>query len=187
VNPTLDLGGLDRTLEGLRRLKDPDATPLMLSWMRILATDNRQGILAGLDADGVPMAPVRYRPKGPPKRPRKAKFQGFGPYSSGLHGNLSSAEYRQLGGPPLAPRGPYSRVITNYHTDYARLRVGYWQVTFWWEDVVSVKGNPFLRYHFEGMGRLPRRDLRGIRPTGQVKVAQALQAWGRDTIRQAFG
>lgn len=187
MNPTLDLAGLDRTLEGLRRLRDPDATPLMVSWMKILTDGNRRGILAGLDGDGVPLAPVTYRPKGPPAKPRKSAFKGFGPYSGGLHGNLSSAEYRQLGGPPLAPRGAYSRVITNYRTDYARLRVGYWQVTYWWEDVVDYRGNPFLRYHFDGTARLLRRDLRGIRPNDQVKVVSATQAWGRDTVRQAFG
>src|SRR6202034_3051404 len=83
-------------------------------------------------------------------RARRGAFAGFGLHASGLHNNLTAAEYKLLGGPPLAPRGAFSRVITNFMTDWAKLRDGLWQVTFWWEDVVSTKGVPFLRYHFEG-------------------------------------
>ena len=186
-------------MAGLRQLGDFDATSLMKSWMKIVDDDNRSGILLGLDAQGVMMTPVTYRPVAPPKKPaasqkmgkranvKKGEYQGFGPLASGLHGNLTSAEYRLLGGPPLAPRGQFSRVITNFQTDYARLRPGYWQVTFWWENVVSNEGRSFLRYHFTGGKHLPRRDLRGIRPTGLARCAEALQAFASDLLRQAFG
>lgn len=199
MNPTIDLSGLDHISQGLRRLGDPDCTPLMLSWSIIMEEDNRQGILMGLDKDGVPMVPVKYRPKAPSARPtaaqrgglranaKKGGQQGFGPLASGLHGNLTSPQYRLLGGPPLAPRDQFSRVISNYETDYAKLRPGFWQVTFWWRDVVSAKGVSFLRFHFDGTGRLPRRDLRGIRPAGMAKAMDALRAFGRDLLRQAFG
>jgi hypothetical protein len=198
MSTTLDLTALDRVIGGVRALVHLDATPLMVAWQKIIVDDNRQGVLAGLDKDGVPMAPVKYRPASKPARlttgqklgakgTARGKFGGFGPLASGLHGNLSSGEYRLLGGPPLAPRGRYSRVITNLLTDHAKLREGLWQVTYWWDEVVDVKGNPFLRYHFEGAGRLPRRDLRGLRPAGQAKAQQALMSWARDTLRQAFG
>jgi len=200
MNPTLDLSGLDRISTGLRALGDPDCTLLMQSWMAIMAEDNRQGILQGLDKDGIPMVPVKYRPRPPgPLKPTKEQRGGqranagkirplgFGPHISGLHGNLSSAEYRLLGGPPLAPRDQFSRVIANYETDFAKLREGYWQATFFWRDVVDVKGRPFLRYHFDGAGRLPRRDLRGIRPTGMARAMDALRAFASDLLRQAFG
>ena len=75
---------------------------------------------------------------------RGRTFGGSGPLAAGLHNNLTSAEYRQLGGPPLAPRGRYSRVITNLLTDHEKLREGVWQVTYWWDDVVDVRGNLWL-------------------------------------------
>lgn len=46
-------------------LRAPDATPLMVSWMDVIRTDNREGILAGTDKDGLPLAPVTYRPVQP--------------------------------------------------------------------------------------------------------------------------
>src|SRR6202034_4441781 len=72
VNPTLDLSGLERLTSSLRKLQGTmsDARPLMDSWQRIVDDGNRRGILAGLDARGVPMTPVRYRPTiAKPKRP----------------------------------------------------------------------------------------------------------------------
>jgi hypothetical protein len=49
-----------------------------------------------------------------------------------------------------------------------------------------MKGIPFLRYHFNGDGRLPRRDLRGVRPAGIEKMRAAMNNWIRLEIRQAF-
>lgn len=63
----------------LATLAKLDATPLMRSWMRIIDDDNRLGILAGTDKDGVPMMPVTYRPVPAPghrvTRPPKGKSQ----------------------------------------------------------------------------------------------------------------
>lgn len=201
---TLDLSGLSRLHRRLALLKDPDATPLMASWMKTVADGNRRGVLAGLDGDGRPMAPVTYRPKGGILKPTRAQkntdnararrgaFAGFGVHAAGLHNNLTSSEYRRLAGPPLAPRGAFSRTIANFMVDYAKLRVGLWQVTYWWQDVASRKGVSFLRYHFDGAtggGRrrsvtLPRRDLRGIRPDDERKVQASLKAWMIDLIRR---
>jgi hypothetical protein len=183
VPTILDLTGLDHLLAGLRRIQHLDATPLMMSWMRIIDDDNRTGIMAGIDKDGVPMVPVTYRPRGAPKRHLRRKVGAFNPGGSG---NLTSAEYRRLGGPPLAPRGTGSRVTTNLLTGYGH-EGDQWYALGYWEGIVSVKGNPFLRYHFEGAGRLPRRDLRGLRPAGRAKAVTALRVWGRNEVRQAFG
>ena len=185
MNPTLDLTGLGRMQERLRKLGDPDATTLMVSWMKTVDDGNRRGVLAGIDARGVAMAPVKYRPVGAPLRPdrKRGGFGGFGPGARGLHNNLTSAEYKRLTGPPLAPRGLGSRVITNFMTDYAKLRVGYWQTTSWWQDVVSTRGVSFLRFHFDGAAHLPRRDLRGIRPDDVKKCAASARAWMIDAIR----
>jgi hypothetical protein len=212
------MAGLENLTAKLRTIKDIDATPLMLSWMKIGEEDNRRGILAGLDKDGIPMVPVKYRPIAPGpyrvnvivkgkgvkqlnaemKRFRlgqKASLRagafagrsGIGPGWVGRNNNLTTAEYQVLGGPPLAPRDQFSRVITNYKADYARLPSGNWATTFFWDEVVSPKGVDFLKYHFDGAGRLPRRDLRGIRPEGRQEALRALQNWARLAIREHFG
>jgi hypothetical protein len=199
---TLDLSqpGTTPLNRRLQQIANPDATTLMVSWMKTVDEGNRRGIMAGLDGAGNPMAAVTYRPKpsalratasqqnNPKKGARRGAFAGLGNHAAGLNNNLTSAEYRRLGGPPLAPRGMFSRVITNFKVDYAMLRAGYWQVTYWWDDVVSRTGVPFLRYHFEGKGRwgrIPVRDLRGIRPADREKIDAAKKAWMYDQVRSA--
>jgi len=193
----LDLTGLGRLKDRLLALGELDATPLMLSWMRIMDDDNRKGILAGTDKDGVPLARVTYRPKTPggvPLTPeqrlrqrknlRKGRLAGFGPWVSGLHNNISSSEYRLLGGPPLAPRGRYSRVITNFVTDFdGEPGDKQWIALGAWENVVSPKGVAFLRFHFNGEGQI-RRDLRGVRPEGLARARAAMRSWVISEIRQ---
>ncbi len=195
----LDMSGLGRVADGLRRLVNPDATPLMVRWMAIIDEDNRKGVLAGLDKDGVPMVPVTYRPIKPgPIKPtkdqrggkranaRKGDFLGL---QAKNFGNLTTSEYRRLGGPPLAPRDQFSRVITNLYTAYGRTGPVdmQWYAMGYWDEVVSKKGVPFLRFHFDGTAKLPRRDLRGVRPAGRAKALDAMKAWAKDLVRQAFG
>lgn len=194
----VDLSGLDRLISRVRRLESPNAKPLMITWMDIIVADNRKGVLAGLDKDGVPMKPVTYRPKGPTvgvnarsasrfrnNAIRKGHFGGFGPHAAGLHNNLTRGEYEQLTGPPLAPRGAFSRVITNLMTGFEIPPIGSsaWTAYGAWFEVVSTKGVPFLRAHFNGVGRLPVRDLRGVRPEGREKARRAAIAWMSDQIR----
>ena len=166
--------------------------------------DNTEKVLAGQDKDGLPMAPVTYRPLVDTgqhiniraresarlrlgqhaTRKRDLLFGGYGPAASGLHNNLTSSEYRRLDGPPLAPRSQFSRVITN-------LRLGQpikeaedrWIAFCYWDEVVSTKGFGFLPAHFNGEGHLPVRDLRGVRPEGKQKCRTALRAWAIDMIR----
>jgi hypothetical protein len=186
--------GFDKIQAQLGRLIDPDAAPLMEEWEHILVADNRRGVLAGEDGDGNPMRPVTYRPRGgvlkratPRQRNRtragKGVFAGAGPYAAGLNNNLSREEYLRLGGPPLAPRGANSRVITNYFTGHGR-EGNQWFATGAWFEVVSNRGVPFLEAHFTGAstGRghavhLPRRDLRGVRPQGRQEAVAALHDW----------
>ncbi|SRR5579883_253174 len=190
---TVDFGGLERLRARLARIADPDATPLMVAWMKIIDDDNRRGVLAGLDKDGLPLAPVTYRPR-PPGIQRHRK-RGRGAYNAGPGANLSSSEYRRLDGPPLAPRGVGSRVITNLKFRYGRagpLDLN-WAAIGYWDQVVDRRGNTFLHYHFDGAaggGRrrnvtLPRRDLRGVRPDGLRRAGSALRAWMIDVIRSA--
>ena len=200
---SFDPSGIDRLRLRLDRLgPGTDARLLMISWQRIIVQDNRRGVLAGLDKDGAPMAPVTYRPEGGVKgttpaqrnvanaRLRKSSYAGFGMHAAGLHNNLSSAEYRRLAGPPLAPRGASSRVITNLKTGYQRTTSAVWEAYGYWDEVVSTKGVPFLIAHFTGaeVGRdhrvkLPRRDLRGVRPEGVALAREAAANWAMDRIR----
>lgn len=199
MSTTIDLSALDRLQDGLRRIVNPDATDLMLNWMRVIDEDNRRGILAAQDRDGFPLAPVTYRPlkyspskslkptaaqrSGAKANARKGAFLGV---AATAYGNLTSAEYRRLGGPPLAPRGPFSRVIANLKTGWAREGTN-WVAFGYWDQVLDRNGRPFLHYHFVGSGRLPRRDLRGLRPEGVRRATEALRNWARLLVRQAFG
>lgn len=199
----VDTKGLDRLAARFQKLAHVNAEPLMLSWMRISEEDNRKGILDGTDKDGLPMAPVTYRPKlSRGEKPHQLTIEERlgrrsnatrGAFAGGVNNNLSSSQYRKLDGPPLAPRRQFSRVITNLKLDYAELPSGRWEVTFWWDDVVSKKGVSFLRYHFEGAkikarnGRvwnLPVRDLRGLRPTGVTAARVAARNFMIDQVRQ---
>ena len=201
----IDLSGGDRLLERLRKIAAPDPTPLMVSWMRTIDEDNRTGIMAGLDKDGNAMVPVTYRPVPSPRRATRAQknnpkkgarrgaFAGLGAHPAGTNNNLTSAEYRRLAGPPLAPRGMFSRVITNLRLRFGRASLDTWEAVGYWDEVVDRDGKRFLHYHFDGAsggGRsrsvtLPRRDLRGLRPAGREQARRSLRAWILDVIRSS--
>lgn len=173
------------------------AGPLMERWERVIEEDNRQGVLAGLDKDGNPAPPLRYRPKGNALKltaaqrlgqrgnKRRGQYMGSGPAASGWNNNLSTSEYRRLDGPRLAPRRQFSRVITNLVTDHGR-DGNVWFAEGSWLDVVSRKGIRFLRFHFDGSSRLPKYDLRGVRPAGKAKLLESLVAWAKLEIRERF-
>ena len=195
----IELVGLTRLVNLAHAAGQPDARPLMFTWTRIIEQDNRAGVLAGTDKDGKPLEHVRYRPvkakkglgekltddqrNGLSNRKKRGIFAGFGPVSAGYNNNLTRAEYEKLDGPPLAPRKGFSRVITNlitrFEPDSPDARMAYGE----WRDVVSTKGVHFLKYHFNGEGRLPIRDLRGVRPGGVEKARKAAVAWLLDIIR----
>lgn len=193
----VDLSGLDNLISRVKSLERMNVKPLMDHWMILIANDNRKGVLAGTDKDGNAMAPVKYRPKGEAVKTTAAQrngakanatksgvFGGLGRHAAGLNNNLTPAEYRKLSGPPLAPRGAFSRVITNLQTDYAPSSDGtIWTAWGAWVDVVSAKGVKFLGAHFNGVNRLPKRDLRGVRPEGRALARKALIAWASGEIR----
>ena len=163
--------------------------PLMKEWQEVIRRDSR--VLARRDKDGNPAPPLKYRPKqsaiekvGLIRTPLHRGFQGQTTSSKNrritaeLHNNLSRREYLALTGPRLAPRGPpNSRVITNLAT-----RNGHdgnrWFAVGAWKDVVSKTGVAFLHCHFAGSVtghpkhrfRMPRYDLRGVRPEGRKEA-----------------
>lgn len=91
--------------------------------------------------------------------------------------NLSTSTYQELDGPRLAPRGEASRVISNFVAESPNFRPDGIDFAFSWLDVLSVKGVPFLHFHFDGTGRLPRYDLRGIRRWGRDEIRRSMQEW----------
>lgn len=188
----VDTTGLERLTARLRKVTADgfDARDLMAHFQQIIVDDNRKGVLAGTDKDGGYMLAVTYRPKGRDKvrkptawqknnaKGRRGVFGGRGPMAAGLHNNLAWYEYLRLGGPPLAPRGAFSRVITNLRTHHVQVSPHAWEAYGFWQDVVDVKGRPFLHHAFK------RRDLRGVRPEGRAKARKAAVAWMSDRIRR---
>jgi hypothetical protein len=193
----------------LNRIKNMDPTPLLVSWTQLIFDDNREKVLAGQDKDGLPLAPVTYRPVPDTtehidirlkqharlrlgqkaNRKRDLLFGGRGPQASGLNNNLTTWEYQRLTGPPLAPRGQFSRVITNLRLgEPIKESENRWIAFCYWDEVVSRTGFSFLPVHFNGeplgkYGPSIRRDLRGVRPEGKQKCRAALRAWTIDMIR----
>ena len=176
-----------------------DVTPLLEHWERRLEEGNRKGVLAGTDGAGNPMIPVTYRPVGQTRKrltlgerlgqkpnKRRGEYGGIGPAQGGLlpNNNLTSRAYRQLDGPPLAPRKQFSRVIANAVTGHYPdvTSKGVYYVELAWGEVVSPKGVHFLKFHFNGEGQ-PRRDLRGIRPETRELMLRAFRSWAMLTIR----
>lgn len=191
--------GYDRLIAKLGKMTNPDLGPLMLKFEGIIREDNREGNLNGFDKDGIPYPGVTYRPvpPGPVKTTRAQRnnvpadrrgiFAGMGPHPAGGNNNLTPAQYRLLGGPPLAPRGPHSRIITNLATDSDTKKVdGAWTAWGYWKEVVSTKGVYFLPYLFRGQGRygrIPARDPRGVRPAGKQKAVAAAKTFLQELFR----
>jgi hypothetical protein len=137
--------GYDALRASMARLAHPDPTPLLRQLEEVIFRDNERGVLAGLDRNGQRM-PVTKRQLDP---------------------NLSA----KLGdGPPLAPKRTDSRVIKDLVTGFFQ-DGGDWVVFGAWENVLSKSGVPFLPFHFRGEGRLPVRDLAGLRPEGFTEAA----------------
>lgn len=176
-------GGFDALSRKLARLRDPDASSLMVTWEKIIVEDNRKGVLAGTDKDDRPMPPLKYRGgAGASTKGRKGGARGtvaVGAHNPGSGGNLSTAEYRKLTGPRLAPRREQSRVITNLFTAHGRdpANANRWFAIGAWQGIVTRKGEELLPLHFRGMGRNPRYDLAGVRAWGQRQAREALRQW----------
>jgi hypothetical protein len=203
------LAGLERLARRLLTIASiaDYAGPLMEHWERLIEEDNRRGVLAGQDKDGNPAPPLTYRPKGDRKRYigintkaaakyrlnqaprlRRGVYAGLdapGTNSAvGPNNNPSSAAYRRMTGPRLAPRFQYSRVITNLVTASGR-DGNTWFAEGAWLNVVNREGEPFLQYHFNGEGQ-KLYDLRGVRPAGVAKMKEALREWARLEIRARY-
>ena len=195
---------------------------LMNSWGKVLVEDNRRGVLAGLDKNSRPVQRTHYRwgvTQAGVDRPTYVKFvpnpnggnwktnvsgghaEGFKP---GPSANLSTKDYKRLTGPPLAPRGMASRIISNYTVAPIMGDNNEFGVEGGWDDVVSKKGVPFLKFHFNGTGRnaggqylwlastvnhrikanLPRRNMNGLRDWGMARAKAALNTWMKEIMTE---
>ena len=165
------------------RLRNPDLAMLMTRVEALMTEDHTRAVMSGQDKDGNPFTPVTYRNGilAPPKK-RNRYNRGVGQAKEDADGNLSPAEYRRLTGPPLAPRGMNSRIITNYATESGRAG-DQWFAKSFLVGIVSKSGFAFMESHFKGAGRLPRRDDRGIRPWGRDEIRKAIRAEVRRIIR----
>lgn len=168
------------TTDDLKQLGD--------GWSAVMVEDNRKGVLSGVDKDGKEFPPLAYRMgRG---RPTAARKKAFGQSSKvpwyrakGAGNNLTQSEYQRLTGPRLAPRRANSRTITN-HVVKIETSPNQLRVIGGWADVVDKEGHPFLEYHFEGLGRNPLYDLRGVRQWGLMRALKMQRDWIRAIMRE---
>ena len=197
---------LQKRLAGFGKIAYADAEPVLIAFADIIVEDNRKGVMEGTDRDGNPMARVTYR-TGATKPSKQRQGSNFGVPKFAAKGitfgnpkgdphannNLTTAEYKKLTGPPLAPRGERSRVIANLQTTVGQNGPEFYAMGTW-HEVVDCKGRQFLDAHFEGksVGRggrtkLPRRDLRGVRPWGMAKARAATIKWAKWLLNGKVG
>lgn len=190
------------------------AGDLIGRWAAVLIEDNRRGVLAGLDWHDRPVIPTSYRRsfvqagRDRPDRVQDVKgwavnvSGGPGPgFKPGAGWDLTKREYREQSGPPLAPRGMASRIISNY-TVAPIHHAGQIGVEGGWDDVLNNRGDEFLPYHFDGTGmhrggayatwakrkgvgrgnNLPRRDMAGLRKWGKTQARKELREWMREIM-----
>jgi hypothetical protein len=135
VSTSGDLEGYLARLQGsLANLK-----PLGDDLAAIIVQGNERGILAGLDANDQPMAPVK-------------------------------AQDGRPGGPPLAPHGSASRVVTHFKAD-VQVTPGGLQIEAGWPDL------PWLQFDVEGTSHNPARNIVGIRPDTMREIMTEIQVF----------
>lgn len=176
----VDMRGLDnlrRKVAAIADLTDRrNVRPLLDELGRTIVEDNRAGVLSGLDKDDKPMRPLRYR-KGRSKPTAYRAPSQFGIGRRTLRNdNLTTAEYRKLTGPRLAPRRAESRVIRNLKLQVPTLHRkptgAEWIVSAAWIDIKTPEGADLLRYHFDPSNPALFYDLRGVRPRGMRKARE---------------
>ena len=184
--------GFDSLRSAVEKIGDPPMAPLMERWEQIIVEGNRRGALQGIDGFDQPMTPLKYRAgQGIRARNRKGNF-GTTRYrpkvSTGA--NLTTREYQQLDGPRLAPRYEHSRIIANLHTGHGRDPSNNytWFAEGAWLDVVDRQGRSFLMAHFEPLpgSRIPRYDMRPIRPADMRLASDALRDYAEELLRIIF-
>ena len=116
-----------------------DLSPLREPVRKILVEGNKARALAGVDAQGRPFAPLA----------------------------ASTLARRRGSGPPLAPRGTQSRVVTQYVVN-VQAGVGRLSFTGAWPSV------HFMEFHATGTRYMPKRDPYGFRQVDLDRIRPML-------------
>jgi hypothetical protein len=156
---TINGGNFDGLLGLLRRIAAPDLRPLAEEIKRIIVEGNEAGLLAGLDADGVPFAELR---------------------ESTIEGRVR----REGGyGPALIPRFSASRLIERFRVEILPTSDGGLSIRGSWPGVPEVE---FFR---TGTIHMAKRNPVGIRPETSEKIQEAIDDFARSLIggRSRFG
>jgi hypothetical protein len=95
----------------------------------------------------------------------------------------STLARRKGKGPPLAPKGAGSRVVTEYLAELD-VRPGKVEVKAGWGPILSKTGRAFLEFHILGKGYNPKRDIAGITPKGHGRLRILIPAWIRESLRR---
>lgn len=147
-----DLNRLSRWVGKTLDFAGVDMNPLIKDWEKILAEDNVRRAMVGLDCNDRPMTTTQRE--------------------------LSPAKSRRTGsGPPLAPHGMSSRIVTAARTrgSYNRGR-GYAELG--WDSFDSRSGQPILPFHQHGIpsrsGPIVRDVMSHPSPTALRKCQEAV-------------
>lgn len=109
---------------------------------------------------------------------REARVQGMDRFDIGLT-EVKSQSGRPGSGPPLAPRGPASRVVAGFEIDVQPAGPTAYLVVGAWPSM------PFLRCHADGEGRygaIPVRDVIGIRDSAAGPIGERVRAFADGTL-----
>lgn len=149
-----DLDDLIGYLEEVRR-RSADPSPLARAIGDILVAENTRARLAGLDAEGQELAPLRGGRA------------------------LTTAEIRQRGGsgPPLLPRGMASRAISDFEVAIIPSGEGEVRVLGTWPRFGLI-----LTLHAVGAGHLPVRDIIAPSRLASDLIDDAVDDFGRDLL-----
>lgn len=179
--------GFQRFDSGLQALTEFDAYPLMEQWCAIEQEGNRRAVLSGLDGYNRPAPPLVYR-FGIGKKTKNRRVPLFGTTLHQSGGDaLTRAEYEELGGPRLAPRGDASHIIKNLHQEVRHFAAeNRWEAVCAWEAFLDKNGNDIFTYHFLGQGHNPRYDLRPVRPEDIQFCENALRAFVKQEYLSRF-
>jgi hypothetical protein len=128
---------LDHNREILARMRD--IRPIEPELRRIFVEGKRRQLERGVDAQGRQFTPLKP----------------------------ATREHRAGTGPPLAPQGVNSDIVTRYTVSFQQVADG----------LVVLAGWPmaWVKYHVSGTRTLPRRDPSGFRPEDQREAMRRLR------------
>lgn len=144
-----DISRFRRRLEAMARA---DSVRLLSQLSRDIVENNHARSLAGLDRQGRTLTEL--------KSPRKGRYAG-------------------ATGPPLAPFGEGSGLVTNFSTRVVGSGAARAVEAGW-------SGIPWLIFHIEGRGHNPVRDVSGLTPSLWETARRRFADWARGLINRSL-